>query len=97
MANCTVQGLWNQVHGIPPFLSEQEYMEEDINLLCQLLGGIVGSGSNPQVFVGDGPPVGLQVGQSPILAATYYDRLEGMVAYPWDPTLNGGNGGWVGI
>lgn len=99
MGSCTVSGLWNQVHGIGPFISEQEFMAENINLLCQLLsgGGGIGGGA-PDVFVGDGPPTPgtPQPGQNATRAATYYDRQEGYLAYPWDPSLPP-SGDWVGV
>lgn len=58
MGTCNVAGLWNQVHGVGPFLSEQEFMAENINLLCQLLSVTPGVGGLSGVTVGAGfPPV----------------------------------------
>lgn len=60
MSTCTVNGLWNQIQGAPPFLSPQEFYAENLNLLCQLLdlittGGGGGATTNP-VYTGVAPP-----------------------------------------
>lgn len=60
-------------------------------LLCQIaLNGInVGVGT-PQVFSGNGAPVGLQVGQNPALPAVYYDENVPSTTWIW----NTGSGTW---
>lgn len=76
MANCTVQGLWDQVHGIGPFLSDQEYMAEDINLLCQLLNGSGGGGIGGNFRAGSGLPSGNNPG---LPRTAYADDLTGVI------------------
>ena len=54
MTLCQLPGLWNQIKGSPPYLSEQEFMAENINLLCQLANaGGTGTGG---CTVAAGPP-----------------------------------------
>lgn len=91
MGSCTVSGLWNQVRGNPPFLSEQEFMAENINLLCQLLtggGGSGGGGGGPSgawiywedAHLDDNPP------PFPTKAAERRFR-NGDSPLTWDPTV----------
>lgn len=76
MSTCTVDGLWDQIHGAAPFLSDQQFYAENINLLCQLLllsGG--GGGGLGSVRHGSGPPVGLNPGT---LTTQYTDDNTGI-------------------
>lgn len=86
MAGCTVEGLWNQVRGIPPYISEQEFQIENINLLCQLLGGGGGGGGLVGIWTyweETGPtPSGPPPNQA--IAATVRFR-DGNPPMVWDP------------
>lgn len=53
MNSCTVAGLWNQIKGSPPFVSDQQFYAENLNLLCQIMTAGGGGGG---ATVGSGPP-----------------------------------------
>lgn len=76
MALCTLPGLWDQVRGTPPFISEQEFMAENINLLCQLLAGGGGGGGGGNFRAGSGPPAGAAPGA---LRTAYADDDTGVI------------------
>lgn len=77
MSFCTVDGLWNQVKGTPPFISEQEFMAENINLLCLLLlAGGGGGGGGGNFRAGSGTPAGASPGA---LRTAYADDDTGVI------------------
>lgn len=83
MSTCTVNGLWNQIQGTPPFLSPQEFYAENLNLLCQLLDLITtggGGGGTVQVYTGAAPPA---APADPTKAALFYPAGGGAVQQ-WD-------------
>jgi hypothetical protein len=71
-------------------LSDKQRAEVQTYLLCQIqANGGTGSGGT-QYFSGSGAPTN-QVPTSN--AGAYYDYTN-KITYNWNPTLNGGAGGW---
>lgn len=87
MSTCTVNGLWNQIQGNPPFLSPQEFYAENLNLLCQTLdllsaGGGGGGGNVNPIYHGAAPPA------APIFtlqAAMYVPDNDALPFQVWIP------------
>ena len=80
--SCSAADIKSQAACIWPCVSEIELLA---SIACSLQTLSTGTVFAKQVFEGDGPPVGLQTGQDATIAATYYDRSEGFLAYAWDP------------
>lgn len=83
MANVDPKALAEASKWWAQCLSEGQQLAMANYLLYQILSLGGGTGISLQVFDGNGPPVGLQPGQNPAMAGTYYDLLTG-VTYQWN-------------